>query len=235
MVHPMRWLLVPALIGWSFAAAPAAAQNRTEFVLDEANLFSKDAKAKANAEIAQIVSKFKKELVVDTVYSVKVPEGLEKSAYFDDWAEKRFANEKVNGVYAVIIVDPPMIRVRLGNRTKTSGLFDEPDRKELRDQMIANLKETHKDPNNQVKKDQVLLAATKFVHERMSHHRQIVSGGGAQRTPAAHAGETPWMTYIVIAIVVLLAFWLIRGILRGLSGGGVGGPGMAGGGYGGGG
>ena len=193
MVRLVRWMLAPALIGWSFAAAPVAAQTRTEFVQDEAALFSKDAKNKANAEIAQIVSHFKREFVVDTVVSVKVPPDVDHNnkdalkRYFDGWAEDRAGREKVNGVYVVIVGEPRTIRVELGNRTKQAGLFDEGDRQDLRKQLIANMTEVSKDPKDQGKKDHVLLAATKFVHERMNHHKQQVSRR-PQQAPAQRAG-----------------------------------------------
>ena len=80
---------------------------------------------------------------------------------------------------------------------------------------------------DQAKKDHVLLAATGFVHSHMKAH--------AAQAPNHNAGGTPWLTYVLIGIGVFLVIMLIRGVLRGLSGGGVGGPGMAGGGGGGGG
>ena len=124
MVRLLRLTPIFALVGCLFAAAPVAAQNRSEFVQDEAALFSKEAKAKANTEIAQIWSQFKKELVIDTVVTVKVPD-------VDDWAIKRAVRENVDGIYVVIVVDPPTIRVELGNRTKQFGQFTESDRQEL--------------------------------------------------------------------------------------------------------
>ncbi len=54
MARLLSWTLVPALIGWLAAVQPLAAQNRTEFINDEAGLFSSQAKAKANAEIARM-------------------------------------------------------------------------------------------------------------------------------------------------------------------------------------
>ena len=54
MARFLGLVLVPALLGWSLAAAPVAAQNRSSFVFDEAGFFSKEAVSKANAEIAQM-------------------------------------------------------------------------------------------------------------------------------------------------------------------------------------
>ncbi len=245
MVPRARWMLVPALLGL-LLAAPVLAQNRTEYVQDEAALFSKEAKAKANAEIARIYAQFKRELVVDTVYSIKLPPEVDAKneaalkRYLDDWAQKRAGREKVNGIALTIIGEPRTIRVEIGNRTKASGLFTEADRQELRNQVIANMKDMQKDPNNQAKKDHVLLAATSFVYERMSeHHRQANAPAQVPvgQNPGEHkqAQETPWLMYILIGIGILIVFWIIRALVRGLSGGmGGGGPRMAGGGYGGG-
>src|SRR5438445_470113 len=114
MVRHVRWTLVPALLVCLAAAAPVAAQNRTEFIQDDANFFSREAKAKANAEIARIRDRFKRELVVDTVDSVNFPAGIntkdKEAKYFDEWAEKRFLHEKIKGIYVVIVQKQHILR-----------------------------------------------------------------------------------------------------------------------------
>jgi hypothetical protein len=247
MVRHARWIMVPALLGL-LAALPALAQNRTDYIQDEAALFSKEAKVKANGEIARIYAQHRREFVVDTVFSVKLPQDVDANnsaavkRAVDDWANKRAGREKVNGIELIIVGEPPTVRVELGNRTMQSGLFTDADRDELRNQVITNLKLYRKDPKNQQAKDHVLLAATAFVGQRMNEHHRQTSGQGAQvpvaqtPVPQRQAHETPWLMYILIIIGILFAFWIIRGIFRGLSGAmGGGGQRMAGGGYGGGG
>ena len=251
MVRHTRWMLVPAVLGLMMMAGTALGQSRTEYVQDEAAFFSKEATAKANAEIARMQAQFKHELVVDTVTTVKLPAEVDatnsaaRNRYLDDWANKRAAREKVNGIALIIVEKPPVVRVEVGNRTRQSGLFTTAERDDLVKQVIANLKAYGKDKANQQAKDHVLLAATEFVTQRMSeHHRQAAGQGGkvvagAQNpAPRRQAQEIPWLKYILIGIGVLIVLWIIRGVLRGLSGamgGGGGGQRMAGGGYGGGG
>jgi hypothetical protein len=248
MVRFLRWMVVPSLLGLMGAAAPVTAQNRSEFVNDEAGFFSKGAKDKANAEIARMGSQTKHELVVDTVVEVKVAPEIQKdkaavNRFFDQWAEKRFVQEKVNGVYIAIVQNPPKERVQVGNKTMQSGLFTSADRKELEEKLLADLKTAHAEVmKNQAKNDRVLLDVTSFVHERMVQRaRELAASKQAaaaqnpaagQHAPPAQQG-TPWVMYILIGIGVLLVLWLIMGVMRALSGAGGGaGPGM---GYGGGG
>ena len=146
MARFLGLMLVPALLGWSVAAAPVAAQSRSNFVNDDAGLFSKDAVNKANAEIAQMRAQFKRELVVDTADTVKVPGDIDpKNAkavnqFFDNWARNHASEKKVNGVYVAIVHNPRKVRVEEGNRTEQSGLFTSADRQELETQLIGNLK-----------------------------------------------------------------------------------------------
>src|SRR5947209_2954728 len=91
MVRYARWALVGALLlGWSTAAVHARE------VRDEAGLFSATAKEKADADIAAIKNKFNKDLFVET-------KKQEPPANFATWAEKRAQEERVNGVYIVIL------------------------------------------------------------------------------------------------------------------------------------
>jgi hypothetical protein len=240
-----RWVLVPALLGWLAVATPVLAQQtRSEYVNDEAGLFSKEAKVKANADLARLRSQFKKELVVDTVMTVKRPANVDKDdnvavdRFFDDLAQKRFGQERVNGSYILIVQTPPKVRVRLGNETQRLGIFTEADRQELQNRVVALLKEAKQDEmKNQVKNDRVLAEAVSFVHERMSQHARQTAG--QRQAPAApnqpqHEEGTPWVTYLLIGVGVFLVLWFVMGLIRAASGSGSS-PGMAGAGGGGGG
>lgn len=244
MLHFTRWLMVPALVGW-LAVGAAEAQTRNSYVHDEAALFSKNAETKANAELAQMFRQYGKEFVVDTVVSVNVPADVASEAardrYFDEWALSRFNNAKVKGVYLVIVEKPPMVRVVLGNTTEKTGWFSRSERHDLRELVIAKLRETRGDAS-QAKKDEVLTAATTFVHEHMTEHAKTAQAPAKRpsaappHTPAANGGEggTHWVTYLIIAVVIFLVIWLIMGVIRAMSNRGAS-PGMAGGGGGGGG
>src|SRR5436309_1149690 len=147
MVRFAGLMLVPALLGWSLAAAPVAAQTRSNYVNDDAGFFSKEAINKANAEITRPRTQFKRELVVDTVVTVNVPADAKDATavnrFFDEWAEKKFLQDKVDGVYIVIIQNPHKVRVQDGNKTARSGIFRSDDRRELEKLVIADLKAAH--------------------------------------------------------------------------------------------
>lgn len=241
MVRQRCWILASTVFGF-LLAGPVGAQGRTEYVHDEAGFFSTEAKAKANAEINRMRSQYKRELVVDTVVGVTLPAEVNKddkiavNRFFDTWAEKRFLQEKVNGVYVVIVKDPPKVRIQLGNKTEQSGLFRDADRRDLEQSVVDHLKEMRKNPD-QATKDKVLLSATAFVHDRMAQHgRTVAAPQNQHQAPAGHQAPanapTPWLTYLLIGGAVFLVVWVIMGLLRGLSGGGAS-PGMAGGGGGG--
>ncbi len=248
MARLLGWLLVPSLFTLLGLAAPLNAQTRANPVDDQAGFFSKAAIEQAQTEIAKIQRQFKKEVVIETVVEVKLPKDIDandKTAvnrYMDEWARKRFDNDKVNGVFVVIVEKPAKVRVRLGNVTAKSGLFRNEDLKELDNKVIAGLKASRENPS---KKDEVLLGAVRFVFERMNQNYQNKQAALTEsKNPApvaaapgarAQGHETPWLTYLIIGVVAILVLWLIMGVVRGLSGGGGAAPGMAGGGGGGGG
>ncbi len=240
------------MLGCLIIAAPVAAQNRGEFVHDDAGFFSQEAKSKAEAEIGRMKTQFKKELVVDTVDTVAVPTDITANdtkalnRFIDSWADKRFKNEGVQGVYVVIVQKPTKFRIRVGNKTEQDGFFTQSDVAALEKNLISHLEAAKKDGmTNKAKNDEVLCTATSYVYEHFSQHGPRVTpakqqGHAAPNAPAAHqaAGETPWLTYLLIGGAVLVVIWLVMGLLRGLTRGpgspGMGGPGMAAG-YGGGG
>jgi hypothetical protein len=250
MMRCLSRITVPVLLGCLIFAAPLAAQNRGEFVHDDAGFFSQEAKGKAEAEIGRMKSQFKKELVVDTVDTVVVPEEIAAkdtkavNRFIDSWADKRFKNEGVQGVYVVIVQKPTKFRIRVGNKTEQDGFFTQNDVATLEKNLISHLEAAKKDGmTNKAKNDEVLRAATIYVYERYSQHGPRAApakqqGHVAPNAPAAQQAATPWLTYLLIGGAVLLVIWLVMGLLRGLTRGagspGMGGSGMASG-YGGGG
>ncbi|MBI3407361.1 MAG: TPM domain-containing protein [Planctomycetes bacterium] len=258
MARLVHSLLVPAflLCGW-LAAAPALmltapaqtayAQTKTppRRVQDDAAMFSATAKEQANAEITRIKTTFKKDLTIETLpqgpkrpANVAENDDAARKKFFDQWAVERFKNEQINGVYVVIVEKPEIVRVVVGDKTRDLGLFTTSDRDQLRQKIIEKMKTGDKDG--------ALLAATKFVQEAMSRNRgtdgKASSNANTSTSAPAHApraDSTPWLTYLLIGIAVLVVLWLIIAVFRALSGGGrpgyAGGPGGGGGGYGGGG
>src|SRR5207237_10821771 len=118
--------------------------------------------------------------------------------FFDTWAENRASQERVNGVYVVIVQNPPKVRVLEGNKTEQSGVFRSSDRKELEELVIADLNAAHTDDmKNQEKNDKVLLDAVSVVHQRMNQHA-AQAAPTRQTAPVQHgkAGGIPWLTYL---------------------------------------
>ncbi len=244
MARLLGWALVPALLLGLGAMQPVWAQKKTEparTVQDDAGLFSASAKERANQTIAQIKSQFKKDLLVETLPSL--PAEIKGDKALAEWAEGRWKNHNVNGIYVVITKQPSKLQVVVGNETRKLGYFTTADRDELRNRMIARLKEK--------KMDEALTDGAVFVLDTISKNRANAATGNvpAANAPAAR-GEpgravapvaqqpaqdagTPWLKYILIGVVVLIVIWIVMAVIRAMSGGGA--PGMAGAGYGGGG
>ena len=164
MVRCLSRITVPVLLGCLiFAAAPGGPKSwgvRSR----RCRLLQQEAKGKAEAEIGRMKSQFKKELVVDTVDTVMVPEEIAAkdtkavNRFIDSWADKRFKNEGVQGVYVVIVQKPTKFRVRVGNKTEQDGFFTQNDVATLEKNLISHLEAAKKDGmTNKAKNDEVLL------------------------------------------------------------------------------
>ncbi len=241
------WLAIAAVylagfVGGHPLLAQAGKTART--VQDDLGLFSAEAKAKANAEIARIKQSFHKDLVIETTSPPNKPAGLDENdkaamkRFFDRWAAERFKNEQIDGVYVLLLEKPHIVRVLVGPKTAETGLFTSRNTDELDQKIIEKMKAGDKDG--------ALLTATSFVADTMRHNGQARVGaappGNAPRIehpvnqePANQPQISPIMKYILIGLGILLVFWIISAIIRGFStmrGGYAGGGPGAGGGYG---
>ena len=239
------WITLAALFlaGWFGGGAALAQPSKTpRTVQDDLGMFSADAKTKANAEIARIKQTHHKDLMVETAHAPAPPKGLDvddKAAvnkFIDKWADDKFKNEQIDGVFVVFVEKDKLkkIRVRVGPKTAEKGLFTKADAEDLLQKIQEKMKLSDKDG--------ALSTATSFVADTMRRNAQPTARAtapGDAPTPAApaRAEPTPIMTWVLIGLGVLLVFWLISAIIRGFSSMGGGGgyaPGY-GGGYGGGG
>lgn len=238
------------LIGWFGAGAALAQPAKTaRTVQDDLGLFSVEAKAKANAVMARIKQQHKKDFVVETTHAPKRPSGFDKTdkaavgRFFDEWAATRFKNQQIDGVYVVVLDDPKILRVVVGSKTLEKGLFTKANRDELFTKIQEKLKKSDEDG--------ALLAAVNYADETMQKNARTTAGATPQAAPKTTKNGTeetddatrpqvqasPIIKWLLIGLAVLLVFWLVSAVIRGLSsmsaGAGAGGSGP--GGYGGGG
>jgi uncharacterized protein len=217
-------------------------------VVDDANLFSPEAKNQASREIDDIKRLHKKDLLIHTVPNTekspvgKLPDDKSKyRKYFDSWAEHEFKNAGVSGILVLISKDPKILADPVvGNETR-KRLFTGRNGEVLGDTIRAKLKAG--DP------DGALREAVTYVRNTLQENAPQ-AGQKRRQNPQAGVGRgdvgvrgqpnegNPIVGWICMGIGVLLVIWLIFGIIRAFSGmghgGGMGG-GMGGGGGGGGG
>ena len=209
---------------WVEAAAPRVA--------DQASLFSPAVVEEANRIIERIYSETgppHKDVLVETLD--RLPPGKE----IRDVADAEFRARKGNGLLILLIKDPGKLWVTVGEDTRKG--FGTAEVEELVSKiMIPRLREK--------KADQALLDGLRFVQRKLEVFR---AGTVTPRAtaPAAAARVTPavareasaginWLWVILVLLAVWLVIGLIRSIFRRFSGGGAapgyapgGGPGYA--------
>ncbi len=141
--HPLarlpHWLAVAAVALW---LAPVAARGQ---VHDNAHLFGQSAVDDANTVMGRMEQQDKKQFVVETFPAVPDAQraALQQQGngpFFHEWMAARAKDLKVNGVYALICMDPKFIEVGAGRETKQRGIFTQADLDRLREQMQGSLK-----------------------------------------------------------------------------------------------
>jgi uncharacterized membrane protein YgcG len=151
-------------LGRTAKAEAAAGPPRT--VVDEAGLFSEEAKKKANAAIAEIKERYRKDLLVETLKSL--PEGKkvgltsarEKQEFFQKLADERARKAGVHGIYVLITVQPKYVEVVSGPATRREGLFTVADDRALAQKFIAKLRAGQP--------DEALLDGVAYVRQTLS-------------------------------------------------------------------
>jgi hypothetical protein len=147
-----------ALAGRAAAVAPE--------IKDDGKFFSADAVKKANVAIRDIARKYGKDLLVETfakvpddqVEKVKAMSSEERAKFFGRWAAQRASDAVVNGVYVLVAKEPAHLRVVIAG--KVGSLFTRRERDQLARQL--------RDDFHNKRFDEGLLAATKFVADRLA-------------------------------------------------------------------
>jgi uncharacterized protein len=196
---------------------------------------------KADKKIDEIKRDYKRDLLIETFS--KIPDAHkaeykdgEKKRFFRTWAENRYKDQNVAGIYVLICTNPKSLYVLAGKETQKKA-FTPKNEDALSEQLLADLKAS--------KPDKALLDGVNYVGQTLEHNigKGSRSSSAAPTNPVSqHKGDSPMSGiwgWICIGLVVLLAVWLLFGVIRALTGGGGGrsygpGPGPGGGGYGGG-
>lgn len=216
----------------------------TSGVHDQAHYFSDSAISQAEEIIRQVNHRHNKDVLFETLPSV--PEDLRselevkgKEKFFEDWADQRFRQQGVNGVYVLVCKDPSHLEAAVGSNT-AQHLFTIDDRTRLVRGMVDYFKKKDFDGG--------LLHGVQFIEKQMDAHEPNRNAGAAQSKstpPAVYPPvqgpgngnvRTGWgiggIACLIIGVILFII--LIRGIF-GRSGsryyGGPGGYGPPGGSY----
>lgn len=219
-------------------------------ITDDAGLFSTDAKRQAENKMSS--SKFDRGLhfSVDTHKSApdewrkKYEAAGDKPAVVRDWAKSIATNDREKGPFVLIV------RAMAGKATGHTVVlidtesanrgFGKGDEDALRGFFDAAMRESAGKPPEEATRirDAALLKATDYVINDLRGTKVTVSKDGTPlKNPTTEAKKTGMGIggWICIGLVVLLAIWLVIGVIRALTapsyGGGYGGgPGYGGGG-----
>ena len=187
----IRSILLSIFAGILLLAGGAAQAQ----VHDNANIFSQSAVDSANTTMTDIQQKCDKQFVVETF--AKVPDDqldqlqqLGKNEFFHQWMISRARYENVNGVYALICMDPTIIEIGAGKDTQARGIFTSTDVDHLRRVMQGDFH------NKQY--DQGLQHGVDFAERTIASNfgasgsRSYSSGISPGWTPPAYPNPTPY-------------------------------------------
>jgi uncharacterized membrane protein YgcG len=193
MRHFRPWLLGAFVLGLATLVAvsdaiatqvtPTADPPRT--VQDDAGFFSAKAKQQANDTIARIKRDYHKDLLIRTLETVALPDGVDRedqkavNRFLDRWAANRFKNAHVNGIFVVFVKDLKQFRIEVGQ--ETSKHFTKDNREDLKKLLQKDLKANVN--------DQALLEMVAYVLEVEKKHAES-RGIAKQVSPTADRPRT---------------------------------------------
>ena len=219
-MNRLMWLLIAVLAIGLFQTTAAWALSSE--VTDGGNFFSADTEKSVNASIADIRSTFNKDVLVETF--AEIPESRKaqyspgkKDEFFSSWVRERADATDLNGVYILICKNPSVLRVSTGTKTRQTH-FTNPNRDEVVALMLSKFKEK--------KFDEGLSEGVALIKQRMSEN---VSGKVGRNVAPAPAAKSSGMGMLGTVILIGLGVWLLFGIMRAFSGGGMSGNGGGGG------
>jgi hypothetical protein len=249
-----RWAWAPLVLTVCVSMSGSALAVVPE-VKDAAGFFTPDALTKADRQLAEIQKKYHKDLLIETFATVPPDktdafEKMDKPArakFFQSWANDRAKKERVEGVYVLILKQPGHVQVEVGRETQKKAFAVPADQNQLRNILVENFQSKDYDRG--------LLQGVEFFERKLGENLHVAAAPRSEALPKvlehgvnkvgpAVQGASG-MSWIVILIIIVVGFWILRALFRGifhmLGGGGPprqygpgpgGGPGYGGPGYG---
>ena len=222
MFKQIKKLAVAVMLAGGLFASPAVQAE----VHDHAGMFSKSAITEANEVADRMQREYKHQVTVETFK--EIPQDLKgkydeknKKAFFQEWARKRAKDQHVEGVYVLICDNPKYLQPEVGSQTRR--IFSEKSETEFGDILKKNLKNN---PN------EALVKAVQFVDSTFSSNWSKVQDSGRPVPNSPVRRANPVMAnnnlagWVCFGLLGIMGLWMIVGLFRGMSGGGMGGPGM---------
>jgi len=215
--------VVALLVGASLVHADAGG------IRDNGAFFSAQAKSEALRNIGEIEQRYRKDLVIETFSSipqdlqpgVDVQDKAAMSRLYEEWAMKQARQQRVNGIYILLVKEPSHLQVLVGNDTQRNA-FTLRDRDALLPLMLTKLRSKQN--------DDALLEGVSFVDATLRSHLPTRGRTLASGRRGEDAGSSHW---IFTALIVGVVVWLVLRIFRAMAGGGgsayAGAPGAGGG------
>jgi TPM domain len=225
-----------------FAVALFWGDRANAQVHDNANIFSQSAVDSVNSAMTDMQQKDNKQFVVETFANVPDDQQaqlqqLGKDAFFEQWMTDRAKYENVNGVYALICMNPTRIEIGAGTNVRAMGIFTTSDIDNLRRVMQNGF---HNKQYDQGLHDGVDLVQRTFaanisnVNSRSSYSPPVYTNPAPYNNNNYHSSSGGGLgSLLCFFIGIMIVVSIVRSIFHGGYGGyGGGGWGM-GGGYGG--
>ena len=221
MKFPFFTFTVAALL-----AGVLTVQAGTAGIQDNAGFFSEPVKTDATWKIREVQNSFKKDICVETFKEIPadVKQGVnmaDKTALhqmFEQWSLKRAREQKVNGVYILMVKNPTHLQANVGNETQKKA-FTLADRDALVTMMIAKL---HAKDNDGALRDGVSFMSTTMKSHATPHARSLSAPTAfhqnGQQQESSGGGGLGWLIPLLIVGVIV---WVVLGIIRHLFSGGV--------------
>lgn len=189
-------------------------------VTDNGGFFSAQAKAQAAEVIRELSMTGKQDLTIETFKEVplemrsgaNLQDKAQRQAFFSQWANRQFKEKGMNGVYVLLVKEPPHLQVAVGNNTQRAA-FTTRDRDALVSLMTAKLREKQN--------DDALREGVNFVSATMKSRAGSAAKTG--NTPESAVTESSETTAgsgsgILQVLVVAVVIWIVIGLFRALSG-----------------
>ncbi len=163
----------------------------------------------------------------------------ERGRFFDAWAREMAQRDRAKGVFVLMYVDDTkyIVRTVADKETDRYRSFTDADTEQVAKKLSAACERALKKPQAEAQsiRDAGLLEATSYVADQLRDtsvpegKTASTTGGGAAKA----SGGMGIMGWVCIGLMVLLAVWLVVGLIRAFTGGGGGGGGYGPGGGGG--